>query len=171
MTFLPITFTIPRKFILKFQKQARDAFPKETITYYVGHNAGTSIEVIDMWTPDPQELAVEASRMEIAIPNMWLAEAAEFALEREATVVADCHSHAYRYKDLGTWRPDCGPSQDDLICQHVFGICSVYQGATGKLRSYTRFFGPVVPVNTQVIDSRGRVTHGDPFGLETGGGH
>src|SRR4051794_40876151 len=47
-----IQIEIPNQVIRQFKRQAKDAFPRETLAYLIGRDAGTVVEIESLFIPD-----------------------------------------------------------------------------------------------------------------------
>lgn len=142
-----IHLKVPAKIVEEFKGQAKRAFPKETFAYLLGRDAGTVVDVEELFVPlDVDERCTETS---VAGTLQWIADAKQEATESGLQVVGDIHSHPYRYEHL---YPTCAPSEGDLDdgFTQIHGICQVRQCKNGLLRTYVRFWGPLIPVIAEI---------------------
>lgn len=142
--FLPIELKLPRKLEQRIKRQAREAFPKETIGYLLGHDAGTNVEVVDVWTP--ADIAKHCGTGHIYIQPAWAFDLIEYAFDEGLEILGTWHSHPWQAKDLANYSPSAEPSETDLGygSNLIQGICLVTEGPSGRLRSRLRFYGPML---------------------------
>lgn len=146
----PIKVCVSRGLINEFKKEAREAFPKETFAYLLGRDAGTLVEIEELFTPmDVDEWCTETS---VDISDEWLPAARKHAREHGLAVVGDIHSHPFRYGEIGKLKPECAPSEQDIDggMPWIAGICQVQQRRGGSLITKLRFWGPMFPVVEQL---------------------
>lgn len=150
MKFIPIELTVREPVVKQFRALARKAFPKETLAFLIGHDAGTKVEVTELYVPD--DVAKHAANDTVRMPQHWFEDAEEFAKEREATVVGDIHSHPLSFAES---QHDAGisPSAGDLLsARYIFGICAVRQSENKRrLTTDMRFYGPMLPLRAFVV--------------------
>lgn len=142
---------MPARLVDDFKRQAKEAFPHETLSYLIGVDAGTDVEICRLWTPENVDEA--GSESQILIFDEWPVLAREYAREHDMTVLGTVHSHPYRCKHVEnkaslSW--DATPSEGDFINAVELGpliaICTVTETRTHSLRSSFRLWGPMVPV-------------------------
>ena len=145
-----IRICVGRKLIGEFKKEAKAVFPRETFAYLLGRDAGTVVEIEELFfPPDVNDYCSENS---VTIGEDWLYSAKEHAKESSLSVVGDIHSHPYRHRDIGRLKPDCAPSAQDMDCgiPHISAICQVRERRDGSLISSVRFWGPMFPVSEEI---------------------
>ncbi len=148
----PIKLKVKRSVINDFKTLAKKAYPNEAFSVLIGHDCGTLIEVVDLYTPENIERHTTKYGFDIK-PEWWF-HAYEKAKEEDLTIVGDIHSHCFDLKESkGPIKLEPTPSELDLIdgLLHISGICLITQGVTGKLRSRIRMWGPQVRVDTEII--------------------
>ncbi len=143
------TFECPKKLVEQFKRQAKGAFPKETISYVYGQIVGDNIIAEGLWTPD--NVLDFCTKDTIYIQPNWYIEAIEEAKENDAVILADIHSHPVSYKY--SYAVSHMPSESDILSrglawQQITGICVVREAPSGRLSSSIKFWGPTVPLQT-----------------------
>lgn len=141
---------VPDKIIQQFKQQAKAAFPRETFAYLIGIDAGTSVEVEDLYVPD--NVDDHCGYNFVTIQPHWEIEAMEHARDDGRDVLGDIHSHPYTAMD-GVTKPDRAQSEADMDCNAtgLCGICTVVESRSGRLRASVRFWGPTTTVETVII--------------------
>ena len=150
MRLRPIRVEVPRRIINEFKAAAKEAFPRETFAYLLGRDAGTVVEIEELFFPmDVDEWCSENGVM---ISDEWLPAARSEGAHHGLVVVGDIHSHPFRHKELGKVIPGCVPSEIDLEggSPHISGICAVRELRTGRKISSVRFWGPHFPVIEEI---------------------
>jgi proteasome lid subunit RPN8/RPN11 len=145
-----IKVCVSRGLINEFKGEARVAFPRETFAYLLGRDAGTIVEIEELFTPmDVDEWCTETG---VDISDDWLPAAKKHAREHGLKVVGDIHSHPFRYGEIGKLKPECTPSEEDIDngMPWIVGICQVNQAKTGRLTTRVRFWGPMFPVEEHI---------------------
>ena len=143
-----IHLTVPAKVVQEFKQQSKRAFPKETFAYLLGRDAGTIVEVEELFVPlDVEE---RCSKFGVEIGADWIADARKEASAHGLRVVGDIHSHPF--VRLETLKPGCAPSECDIDhgMTQIHGICQVRKCKTGKLIANVRFWGPCIPVIAEI---------------------
>jgi hypothetical protein len=151
VNFRPIKVQIPDRLLRRFKTLSKDAFPKETFAYLIGHAAGDNVEIVELFVPDDVDRYATPGRIH-PHPH-WHDEARSYAQEHLAEVIGDIHSHPYRRSELGTLIPDRSQSEQDLDSggSWISGICVVTEGKDKRRRARVRFWGPIVPVIENII--------------------
>jgi proteasome lid subunit RPN8/RPN11 len=145
---LGLTIRAPRHVIERFKRDARLAFPHEAYAVLIGHEEADVVEITELWTPDHVGKCFSGR---VDIHPLWFVEAEEFARDIGAVVVGDIHSHPYQHGVQG-----CGHEQSECDLdyaphwQKIAGICRVTQSRAGRLRASVRFWGPLIPVKTEL---------------------
>lgn len=145
-----ITVRVTRTVVLEFKKAAREAFPCETFAYLLGRDAGTLVEVEELFFPmDVDEWCTENG---VHISPGWLPAAKKEAAHSGLKVVGDIHSHPFKHWELGSVLPECAPSEQDLDGgqHHITGICRVREFRGGRKVASIRFWGPMFPVVEEI---------------------
>ena len=145
-----IKVCVSRSLLSEFKRKAKAAFPQETFGYLLGRDAGTVVEVEELYIPlDVDEWCSVNS---VTISDEWLPDAKRHAAEHGLKVVGDIHSHPYRHREVGKLKPDCSPSAVDIDggIQTISAICQVRQCKTGRLVATVRFWGPMFPVEEHI---------------------
>ena len=138
--------TYPRDVEAGFRKRARKAFPNETMAYLLGHLKGDKIEILYNYFPDDLEKFCAPSY--VYVQDRWIVKARKLAKKLGCVLLGDIHSHPYNHGEikLGMGR-DHSPSEIDLtrrLYGPLQGICLVRQGATGRLSTSLRLWGPMI---------------------------
>lgn len=147
-----ITVEVSRSLVDQFKAVAKEHFPREAFAYLLGRDAGTLIEIEDLFVPE--DLDKHCSDMGFEIQDSWTLAAKAAAKEQGLVIVGDIHSHPFRN---GEWsrrfKPEPTPSVEDIDAglHCVNAICLVLECKTGRLRSSVRFWGPQVPVKEHII--------------------
>ncbi len=154
MLILPIKVNVRRHVINRFKKAAKEAFPKETFAFLLGHNAGTLVDVEDLYFPEG--IAKLSTVNSVEIPDELVSEARAYAKEEALTIVGDIHSHPFQWAELkrSCTKPESTPSETDLRSgwYHISAICLVCEDSKGRLTaSKPRFWGPLVPTFEEII--------------------
>lgn len=141
-----IKVRVPRRLVGDFKLVAKEYFPREAFAYLLGRDAGTLVEVEELFVPE--DLDKWVTEVSVELSPGWLVAAKRAAKDLGLTVVGDIHSHPFRYCELQGLKPEHTPSEVDIDCglKQIHGICRVLEASTGKLRATTRFWGPQVPV-------------------------
>lgn len=150
MNLRTIKVHVSRTLINEFKKEAKEAFPKETFAYLIGSDAGTSVEIEELFVPlDVDEWCDSNS---VNISDQWLPAARRQAGYHGLKVIGDIHSHPYKHGEMGNMKPDCAPSADDIDggLPYINAICHVRELKNGKLISQVRFWGPMFPVEEHI---------------------
>ncbi len=154
MRLAPIRLEVPAKLTRDFKRQAKEAFPIETVAYVLGRDAGTIAEAHELYIPDGVQ---ECCTAHYFIPQPhWAIEAAAAAKDEGLCVLGTIHSHPYTFREIGNRKPDRTPSEGDHdsrllhVGVGIYGICAVQQYENGKLRASIRFWGPTCHLDTQV---------------------
>lgn len=144
----------PKKFINEFKKQAKKAFPKETIAYLCGIIEYDLITIEDLWIPD--NVLNYCDHDTVWVKPEWAVEAIDYAKDNDLVIIGSIHSHPFTKKELsfysGTGKHQSEADIDScgLAWQQISGICVVKELKTGKLTSSIRFWGPTVPLTVRV---------------------
>lgn len=148
-----IRVEVPRRLVEKFKREAKAAFPREAFAFLVGHNAGDLVIVEDLFIPD--DVRQYCTETAVKIPSEWHGEALAFALEQEAAVVGDIHSHPRRYNAWNGQVTERTPSEGDHAegWNGLCGICVVSEQKDGRLRASVRFYGPSYRIETKVTNN------------------
>ncbi len=146
---IPFKVDIPRRLVDEFKKAAKAAFPRETFAYLIGHEAGTSVGVEELYFPE--DLDTHTTEESVNVADHWLIDAKAHARDIEATVLGDIHSHPYKHR-RGHGEPDRSPSESDIdrAWSNLYGICLVRQDKNGRLRASIRFYSRQPEVNMRV---------------------
>lgn len=143
-----VSVEISRRVITAFKIQAKLAFPRETIAYMIGEDAGTAVSIENLWFPED----AVGTRNSIMLHDAWRTIAQDAAKDLDMTVLGTIHSHPYP--------ADCvanpAPSVEDLVhgdLGPLMGICTVLRMRNGGLRSAIRIWGPMVPVSVKIVDA------------------
>ena len=145
-----IKVCVGRGVIAEFKKEAKSSFPKETFAYLLGRDAGTTVEIEELFTPrDVDEWCTENS---VTVSDEWMPAAKKHAADHGLKVVGDIHSHPFRYGETGKMKPGCAPSEEDIDSgmRMISAICQVQQCKGGKLIASVRFWGPMFPVEEHI---------------------
>lgn len=148
-----IQLEVKRSVINEFKRLSKEVFPREAFAYLLGRDAGTIVEIEDLFIP--LNLLDFSTNLSITIDEGWLPAAKRQAAELGLSVVGDIHSHAWTQHELAMMsphRPDVQPSVKDLETFHqISGICNVLQMSNGKFRSKIKFWGPMFQVAEKII--------------------
>ena len=151
MNLRPIQLEVQKSVVEKFKRAAKEAFPLETFAYLLGRDAGTSVEIEDIFIPNNVLECVTTTS--VLIDDSWLPAARKEARDLGLTVVGDIHSHPFRYGEEGDLRLHSAPSAIDMEngLKGINGICAVVQSKSGRLRSRVTFWGPMCEVRERLI--------------------
>jgi hypothetical protein len=150
-----IRLTVPPAIERAFKRQAKKAFPKETLAFLLGTQAGDTIHVDGLFTPE--DMAEHCTTEAIYIQPHWLMDALDEAEEQECVCVGWIHSHPYQ-ATAGTFLRDHSQSETDILDAGqmlglpISGICVVQEIGQNKkkhLRASMRFWGPSIAVELQ----------------------
>jgi proteasome lid subunit RPN8/RPN11 len=146
---IPFTVEIPRRLVEEFKNAAKRAFPRETFAYLIGHEAGTSVGIEELYFPDGLEK--HTTEAAVNVQPHWLIDAQAHARDIEATVLGDIHSHPFKHR-RGHGEPDRSPSESDIdrAWSNLYGICLVRQDKNGRLFSSIRFYSRQPEVITRI---------------------
>lgn len=147
---LPIRLEISERLVRRLEKAARLAFPRETFALLLGEDAGTNSVVTDLYFPE--NVAQHATNVSVEYQPLWLIDAMEYAGAHSLDVLGDWHSHPYRSGEEVFILEDCAaPSGGDLESQRMItGITALHEKPSGRKYAKTRFWGPIVHVETVV---------------------
>lgn len=144
MTPAAITVRVKRRLLESFKRQAREAYPRETFAFLLGHEEADLVEIVELY--ELPEWKKFCTRDRVKIQPGWLIEAQEHASDAGLVVVGDIHSH-----------PECcSHEQSEADFDYapgwnkIAGICRV-SVAGERLRSSIRFWGPMIPVKAEVV--------------------
>jgi proteasome lid subunit RPN8/RPN11 len=139
---------LPAKVDAAIRRQAREAWPKETIGFLLGRRAGTLYEVEDLWVPPD----IQACRTSVTLIDWHPAAAAYIAENDELEVLGAWHSHPRPWKSWKGWRQENTPSAGDhkLGWEGLCGICAVIEKKNGGLETRLDWFPPSPPVEVIV---------------------
>ena len=151
-----IHIEVPRRIVDRLKREAKKAFPKETLCYFIGQDAGDQIAIEDLWFPeDVSEFATTGS---VIFQEVWAIDAREYAKENEASVVGYAHSHPYRFTDEAPPGGGITPSEGDFRWGWggISAICAIRESGGGKLTARVRWYPPAHPVEAKIITERCR---------------
>lgn len=157
MLFRQIRICVPPKISAEFVRRAKEAFPKETLGYFIGRtDENMTIKVEEIYYPLDVDAMAQTDKVDV--PHRWFREARRRAKQLKASVLGDIHSHPYTSTELLVWKrqPDCSPSESDWDRARlglVQAVCLIQEGSTGKLRAKTRYWGPLVPL-AEVVEKK-----------------
>jgi hypothetical protein len=157
---LTINVCLPRLLEAQIKRQAKLAFPNETMAYLLGVDAGTNVEVCRLWVPP--DVSDSGTPDQISLLDHWRPAAEEKAEELELAVLGTFHSHPYPLTPLGKTRchmlEDPTPSSADFLNSAelgpLIGICVIAETRSHELRSTLKIWGPQIPVVTRLSSKR-----------------
>lgn len=137
----------------RFRQQAREAFPKETLAYLMGHDYGNRMEVVDLWVPPADLTKATSYYIDLAEHIDW--EAAEYAKSEGLQLLGDIHTHPWTHSEVDLRRrirfsSPISPSASDWDrlegVRWLMGICLIEQMANQRLRCQFRYWGPITQI-------------------------
>lgn len=137
-----------------FRRDAVAHFPKEHYGILIGHDAGDTVELVEVFVPEGVEKFCTTKGINVL--HHWLAEADEHAREMGCSVVGDIHSHPYTRQELRCMPlgVDCSPSDQDLRrfpgWRGIIGLVLITESARKRRRSTVHFWGPMIPVEVEL---------------------
>lgn len=140
--------TVPKRLVEAFKKKARERFPVEVYAVLIGHDYHDKIEVLEFFYPD-----FKASKHYVYCEDQGYVDAKDSADELGLRIVGDIHSHCYD-SSIGA---DHAKSEIDHAWGHklrIQGICRVVESSGGRRRATTKFWGPTIPVDCRLKNSR-----------------
>jgi proteasome lid subunit RPN8/RPN11 len=142
------------KVIRQFKRQARAAFPRETLAYLFGHQYPDRTIVTELWTPNG--LVALANNNTIQMVEHAEYEAEEHAKEIGLELLGDVHTHPWtkdQLSDLHRLGTSSGthPSESDWDRigpgrRWITGICLINECENGRLICRIRFWGPLTHI-------------------------
>lgn len=150
MNLRKIQVHVSRSIINEFKKAAKESFPNETFAFLLGRDAGTIVEIEELFIPMDVDEWCDANS--VTMSDDWLPAARKHASSIGLKVVGDIHSHPYKYGEIGKIIPDCSPSEDDIDCglPHINAVCYVRETKNSRLVSQVRFWGPMFSVEEHI---------------------
>lgn len=136
--------------LAEFRKAAKLAFPREAFAYLLGRDAGTLVEIEELYFPE--DVAEHATHSSVDVQHHWELDAKTHASDSGLSIVGDLHSHPYNYLQTDGVRQDCVPSESDheSRCCGIVGICVVTEQRSGQLRSTIKFWPPMTQIETKI---------------------
>lgn len=134
-----------------FNKRVKASFPNETLGYLIGRvdeNGTAHVEEIFL----PKDVEENSTTTTINVQDSWWRAARLRARKIKGMVLGDIHSHPYTAQEMMARKTitrlplDCSPSESDLTRNRpgsISGIVLVTEGPSGRLRTRTRYWGPV----------------------------
>lgn len=158
-----LSFECPRRLVESFKRQAKSAFPKETLSYIYGQIHGTSIVVEGIWVPD--DVLRHCTHTSVTMLPHWDLEAIDVAKDQDAVVLGTIHSHPFCKDELYTasgkfaGMPGMEQSAIDIescgiAWQQISGICRVTENLACRLRASVKFWGPTVPLIVKLTSTK-----------------
>jgi hypothetical protein len=136
-----------RRMLAKFRAAARDAFPRETFAYLLGHALGDLYVIEDLWFPP--DVAEHCTTAAVNVQDSWLIDAREHARDEDLQVIGDIHSHPRMFRHWRGFSREVTPSAGDHASGWglgLCGICAVIQEIDGGLKTRLKFYAPILPV-------------------------
>ncbi len=136
----------------EFKSAAKEAFPKETFAYLLGHSFADRGIIEDLYFP--QDVGQFCTTDTVYVQPRWLREAKQYARSIELAVIGEIHSHPYTYFSGAESIIRAGrilsESDFDRKPFGINGLCVVVERKSGQLVSSCRYYPPIRPVKLKL---------------------